>query len=86
VRAGEHEEGGGQAGQFWGIEAKSSGKTAELSARSSMSASAAVVSRSGVTQGAPDRYAQLASSLLAPLRFAGRSESNNADEAVPQLR
>ena len=31
-------------------------------------------------------YAELASSLLGPLKFAGRRESGNADEAVPQLR
>lgn len=32
------------------------------------------------------RYAQLASSLLAPLHFQGRSEKGDADEEKPVLR
>jgi hypothetical protein len=79
---GDGDTGGQPASQFWGFQAKSSGRPAELAASSSRGTAAA---RSG-GGGTRFSYVQLASSLLAPLRFTGRrSEGDNADEAMPKL-
>ena len=44
------------------------------------------LSSSSSSSSSSSRYSELASSLLEPLQFAGRSEKSNADEERPVLR